>query len=108
MDRIGGKKPPSQRQWMSVSQPNVEALREEIEFLLPHVIVFATSGYCGDNVGTLLRDLGYEYRALEFEDGLTKLFVGPRGQFAIETWHPQGWDALERDRLVHVVRRLLE
>ncbi|MER8848546.1 hypothetical protein [Mesorhizobium australicum] len=107
MDEIGGSRPPSKQRWAGISSPHMMALQEEFEFLAPRVILFATSRYCEDDTGTLLAGLGYEYRALDFDDGLTRFLAGPQGKFAIETRHPQGWATSERSRVFGLVKRLL-
>lgn len=107
MDEIGGSRPPPAHRWRGLSEPHFTALKEEIASLTPRVILFATSGYCGDAVASSLEDLGYTRKALRFRDGHTKLTATSEGAFAIETRHPQGWPTSERDRVVDLTRKLL-
>lgn len=107
MDQVGGSRPPSLRRWRGISEPHLRALREEIRALAPKVVIFATSGYCGEAISSVLEDLGYKSRALGFRDGHTKLTATSDGAFAIETRHPQGWLSSERNRVVDLAKTLL-
>lgn len=107
MDEVGGSRPPPAYRWPNIAQPHITALKEEIEFLRPRVILFVTSGYGGEAVANVLDDLGYRSRAVGFRDGYTKLSVTPDGAFAIETRHPQGWPTGERNKVVELVKKLL-
>ena len=107
MDEVGGKRPPSTRRWQGISEPHRRALTEEIKYLSPRVILFATSQYCGDTTSEVLEELGYRSQRLTFRDGYTRLTATPGGAFAIETRHPQGWPNPERNRVVDLARKLL-
>ncbi|PBB81226.1 hypothetical protein CK218_12725 [Mesorhizobium sp. WSM3879] len=107
MDEVGGNRPPPMHRWQAISEPHRQALIEEIKCLSPRVIIFATSGYCGDTVSEVLEELGYGSQLLNFRDGYTRLTATPGGAFAIETRHPQGWPKPERNRVVGLARKLL-
>ncbi|WP_192357681.1 hypothetical protein [Mesorhizobium mediterraneum] len=107
MDELGGSRPPPMHRWQRIVEPHRMALKEEIAFLSPRVILFATSGYCGETISHLLEELGYRTQAVNFRDGYTKLAATSGGAFAIETRHPQGWPSIERNRVVELARKLL-
>ena len=100
MDRIGGGRPPADAEFAQVAEPSVAALAQEIDALSPQVIVFATSGAYRQHVGAMLAVMGYMAIPLSFDDGWTTCSKTPDGKFAIETRHPQGWDAASRDRVI--------
>lgn len=107
MDEVGDSRPPPAHRWPAIAEPHLQALKEEVAFLAPHVILFATSAYCGATIASLLEDLGYKSRTLGFRDGHTQLTATSEGALAIETRHPQGWPTSERNRVVHLARELL-
>ena len=107
MDRIGGKRPPSGREWSEVADISMAALAEEIESLSPKVIVFATSTTYKPEVNSLLSQLLYTPIRLPFDDGWTSCTKSSDGKFAIQTKHPQGWDRNSRDRVIDLVLRLM-
>ncbi|MGX8011840.1 hypothetical protein ACVDG8_024150 [Mesorhizobium sp. ORM8.1] len=107
MDEVGGKRPPPAHRWQGISVPHQMALTEEIKYLSPRVILFATSGYCEDTISDVLEELGYRSQPLNFRDGYTRLKATSDGAFAIETRHPQGWLSPERNRVVELARKLL-
>lgn len=107
MDEVGGNRPPPAHRWQGVSEPHQRALTEEIKYLSPRVILFATSGYCRDTISDVLEELSYRSQPLNFGDGYTRLKATSGGAFAIETRHPQGWPNQERNRVVELVRKLL-
>lgn len=107
MDEVGGRRPPPAHRWQGISEPHQRALTEEIKYLSPRVILFATSGYCGDTISNVLEELGYISQPLNFRDGYTRLNATSDGAFAIETRHPQGWANLERNRVAELARKLL-
>lgn len=108
MDEVGGNRPPPAYRWQGISGPHQRALAEEIKYLSPRVILFATSGYCGDTISSVLEELGYRNQPLKFRDGYTQLRATSGGAFAIETRHPQGWPNPERNRVIELARQLLQ
>ena len=56
---------------------------------------------------SVLEELGYRSRPLNFRDDYTRLRATSDGAFAIETRHPQGWPNPERNRVVAFARKLL-
>jgi hypothetical protein len=107
MDVIGEQRPPNHREWTSISSVSIQALREEIEFLIPKVTVFATSGLYGGYISGLLDNMGYKPAKLEFEDSWSSLRENSSGQSVFLTKHPQGWPSAERDRVLKSIKQRL-
>jgi hypothetical protein len=105
MDRVNGKNP-LPREFSDVAAICMAALEEEIEALAPHVTVFATSDSYGDHVRKLLFELGYQGER-RFDEQTTWSARPAKGQFVIMTKHPQGWRVEKRQRVVDLMKALL-
>jgi hypothetical protein len=104
MDRKGGDRPPTGSQWRRVSEVCQSAIKEEINSLSPHTILFATSDAYRSDIEHLLHDLGYCRQALPFDDGLTSLYATQTGARAVMTRHPQGWPSEDRAKVIDLVK----
>ncbi|HEX5243335.1 MAG TPA: uracil-DNA glycosylase family protein [Tepidisphaeraceae bacterium] len=108
MDRVGGKRPPSNSEFAQVADPCMRALNEEIVALAPQVTVFATSGLYNDHVQGLLARIGYEPSPLQFDDGWTSCARSSEGRFAVMTKHSQGWIKDGRQRVIELLMVLVK
>jgi len=97
-------RPPSARQWQSISGACIMALTDEIECLAPGKIVFAISEYQVGAVLRTLRHLGYCQEVRDTELDRTLALTDRRGRLAVVTRHPQGWRCDLRDRVASFVR----
>jgi hypothetical protein len=107
MDRKGGARPPLGSEWRQISDACISALESEIAALAPAVIVFATSDAYRDDVQQLVIRQGFEPEQMKFDDGWTKFHRNKSGCIVVQTRHPQGWGAGDRDRVVGSVKELL-
>lgn len=105
MDRLGGTRPPSPREWRSVEAPCVDALVEEMTSLRPNITIFATGADYRSSVLAILDRLGFRNERLGFDDGVSRLFVESGNSIALMTRHPQGWRTAERQHVLDLVQR---
>ncbi len=107
MDKVGGDRAPQGGQWKQIAEACVAALTDEIHFLEPKIIVFATSGLYAADVRPVLVKLGFRSEPLDFDDGFTSLFTTEDGRLVIQTRHPQGWNRNDRDRVISRIESLM-
>ena len=99
MDRVGGALPPNVTESASVWAACQCALEDELEFLRPRVIIFATSDYLRGEVVELIERRGMTCELSRDADGWTGLWRSPSST-AIVTKHPLGWDRRARERVI--------
>lgn len=106
MDRRGGGRPPSGEEWQQVADACLVALGEEINFLKPEIILFATSKTYRSDIEKLLGRLGYRLSIRDFGDGWTTVFGAIGTPRAILTRHPQGWCRTAREKVIDYIHAI--
>lgn len=96
-------KPPSSREWKSISDVCMEALNEEIENLQPNKIVFVTAGYLDNEVEAVLKGLGFDKYDTCLDLERTTAYRDKGNRLAVITRHPQGWLTGPRNRVAKFI-----
>jgi hypothetical protein len=105
MDRVGGAVPPNLREWASIARECTAAFVEEVQNLKPGVIVLATSDIYANDVADVLNQLEFSRNHVGFNDKLARVYAKSRS-YVVTTKHPQGWLAVDRDKVVELIRCL--
>lgn len=107
MDRVGGSEPPSVRQWAMIANESSAALVEEIDALKPGVIVMTTGDFAMEQVAGIISQYSFEQRRTDFDDGWTRLYQNDVCHL-ITTRHPQGWTAVDQNRVVAIAKQFIK
>jgi hypothetical protein len=90
---------PDKEYWTRIRETCLTALREEITYFQPRLLLFAIGDYRRGEIQELLASLDYVRQSDDLKDDKTECHAkSETAQHAIITWHPQGkgdrWDTV--------------
>jgi hypothetical protein len=107
MDHENGRNPTS-GEFDQVADESMAALKEEMDYLKPHVTLFVINRRYSHRMNRLLNDLEFSPCRKDWWGHWLRLFQSPQGRFIVITRHPSRWGRTEeRTRVIDRVKDLM-